>query len=249
MSRCARTCAAAIPATSGADPPFPATPPLAHPLQPWTDVPLHVLDFEGGPRTGVVEFGAVTLLGGRLVGLATAACAPRTDIPPEETRCHGLATADLRGRRPFEARWDDFQSLRASGLLAAHQASVEARLLAATWPHPAAVPAVSETAEARAEWGPWIDTLALARRRRPGLGDYSLEHLVARLGLEAGLAETAVRLCPEGRRRYHAAGFDALAAALVLLALAGPAEPLGRLLADSAPAGSDAARGQGELPL
>ena len=210
---------------------------------------MHVLDFEGGPRTGVVEFGAVTLLGGRVVGLLTGRCAPRAEVPAEETRCHGLAAADLRGERPFESRWAEFQSLRSSGLLAAHQASVEARLLAATWPHPAAVPAVSETAEARAEWGPWVDTLALARLRRPGLGDYALESLVARLGLAARLEADAARLCPEGRRRYHAAGFDALAAALVLLALAPSGERLGRLLADSAPAGSDAALGQGELPL
>ncbi|MEY3837528.1 MAG: hypothetical protein RL304_510, partial [Verrucomicrobiota bacterium] len=24
---------------------------------PWHQVPIHVVDFEGGPRTGVVEFG------------------------------------------------------------------------------------------------------------------------------------------------------------------------------------------------
>jgi len=223
---------------------------LANPRHPWTEVPVHVLDFEGGPRTGVVEFGAVTLLGGRIVSLLSGRCAPRAGIPAEETRCHGLAEADLRGERPFESRWADFQSLRASGLLAAHQASVEARLLAATWPHPAAVPAVSETAEARAEWGPWIDTLALARLRRPGLGDYSLEALVGRLGLSSRLAAEAGRLCPPGRRRYHAAGYDALAAALVLLALAPTdADRLGQLLADSAAAGTDASLGQGELPI
>lgn len=210
---------------------------------------MHVLDFEGGPRTGVVEFGAVTLLGGRVAGFLTGRCAPRADVPAEETRCHGLAAADLRGERPFESRWPDFLSLRSAGLLAAHQASVEARLLAATWPHPSAVPAVAEVAEARAEWGPWVDTLALARLRRPGLGDYALQPLVDRLGLAARLEAEARSLCPEGRRRYHAAGFDALAAALVLLALAPPGERLGRLLADSAPAGSDVALGQGELPL
>jgi DNA polymerase-3 subunit epsilon len=212
-------------------------------------VPIHVLDFEGGPRTGVVEYGAVTLLGGRVVSLLTGRCAPRADIPAEETRCHGLAAGDLSGERLFESRWADFQTLRASGLLAAHQASVEARVLAATWPHPAAVPAVSETAEARAEWGPWVDTLALARRRRPGLADYGLEALIERLRLAPLLAAEAERLCPPDRRRYHAAGFDALAAALVLLALAPAEDRLGRLIADSAATGSDTALGQTELPL
>jgi DNA polymerase III epsilon subunit-like protein len=223
---------------------------LADPRQPWTEVPVHVLDFEGGPRTGVVEFGAVTLLGGRVVGLLTGRCAPRADIPAEETRCHGLAAADLTGERLFESRWSDFLALRASGVLAAHQASVEARLLAATWPHPSAVPAVSEIAAAQAEWGPWIDTLALARRRRPDIPDHGLEALIGSLGLQRSLDEQAALLCPPNRRRYHAAGFDALAAALILLTLeASSSAKLGLLLADSTSAAGAAGMGQGQLGL
>ena len=30
----------------------------------WSSVPIHVVDFEGSARTGVVEFGVATLLGG-----------------------------------------------------------------------------------------------------------------------------------------------------------------------------------------
>lgn len=211
---------------------------------------MHVLDFEGGPRTGVVEFGAVTLLGGDVVALSTGLCAPRAAVPPEDTRCHGLSGHDLRGGRPFESRWEEFLALRSGGVLAAHHASVEARLLAATWPHPAAVPAVSEQGGARAEWGPWVDTLALARRRRPDLREHGLERLVESLGLAARLTHEAARLCPAGRRRFHAAGYDALAAALVLLSLAGPASTsLATLLAESASAAEAERLGQGELPL
>lgn len=214
------------------------------PRRPWTETPVHVLDFEGSRRTGIVEWGAVTLLGGRILGLRTELCAPLAPVPEAETRCHGLAAADLGGRRPFASHREAFQSFRASGILASHHAGVEATLLADTWPHPAAVPAVAEVAVAQAAWGPWVDTLVLARRRHPRLPDHGLGALVAALGLEAVLAAEAGRLCPLARRRPHCAGYDALAAALLLLALAPPEHPLAALLAapgDGAP--------QGELAL
>ncbi len=217
------------------------------PRRPWADIPLHVVDFEGSRRTGVVEYGVATLLGGRVVGLRTAACAPLAPVPGAETRCHGLADADLAGRRPFSAEWDLFNELRGSGLLASHQASVEAGLLAATWPHPAAVPAVSETGVAEASWGPWVDSLALARARLPGLPDHALGSVIRALGLGPELDALAAELCPEGRRRPHCAGFDALAAALVVRRLAPPAARLAELLALGSPRGAEGA--QGELPL
>lgn len=217
------------------------------PRRPWAEVPLHVVDFEGSRRTGVVEFGVATLLGGRVVGLRTGLCAPLVPVPGAETRCHGLADADLAGRRPFSAEWPLFNELRGSGLLASHQASVEAALLAATWPHPAAVPAVSETDVAEAQWGPWVDSLALARLRLPSLPDHALASVVAALGLADELAALAEALCPPGRRRAHCAGFDALAAALVVRRLAPPAARLAELLALGSPRGT--ADAQGELPL
>ena len=214
------------------------------PRRPWAEMPVHVLDFEGSRRTGVVEWGAVTLLGGRVVGLRTELCAPLAPVPEAETRCHGLAAADLGGRRPFAAHREAFQAFRASGVLASHHAGVEATLLADAWPHPAAVPAVAEVAAAGAEWGPWVDTLLLARRLRPGLADHSLGALVAALGLESSLAAEAERLCPPARRRPHCAGHDALAAALLLLSLAPARLPLAALLAT--PGGGAP---QGELAL
>lgn len=217
------------------------------PRRPWADIPLHVVDFEGSRRTGVVEYGVATLLGGRVVGLRTALCAPLAPVPGVDTRCHGLADADLAGRRPFSAEWPLFNELRGSGLLASHQSSVEAALLAATWPHPAAVPAVSETDLAEVRWGPWVDSLALARARLPALPDHALGSVVAALGLGAELDALAAQLCPEGRRRAHCAGFDALAAALLVLRLAPPGGALADLLALGSPRGAEGA--QGELPL
>lgn len=59
-------------------------------------------------------------------------------------------------------------------------------------------------------WGPWVDTLPLARRFVPGLGDYGLESVVGALGL-AGQVEG---LCPG--RVAHDAYYDAVACAVVL---------------------------------
>lgn len=214
---------------------------------------MHVLDFEGGARTGVVEFGAATLLGGEIVSVQTGLCAPLGPIPAIDTQCHGLTGRDLAGCRTFDAQWERFVSLRASGVLAAHNSPVEARLLAATWPHPSAVPSVSEDAVASAEWGPWIDTLRLARQWAPSLGDFRLAELVRSLRLGERLDALAAKHCPSDRRRFHCAGYDALAAALVLRHLGGlegrRVLPLGRLLADSLGGAEAGDFHQGELGL
>lgn len=212
---------------------------------------MHVLDFEGGPRTGVVEFGVATLLGGEIISVQTGLCAPLASIPPLDTQCHGLSDCDLTGLRTFDAHWEYFVSLRASGVLAAHNSPVEARLLAVTWPHPSAVPSVGEDGIAQAEWGPWVDTLRLARAWAPSLGDFRLAELIRTLRLAERLDALAVRHCPAGRRRFHCAGYDALAAALLLRHLGGlegrSALPLGRLLADSLGGAAAADFHQGEL--
>ena len=60
------------------------------------------------------------------------------------------------------------------------------------------------------EFGPWIDTLKLARRVRPDLAGHALADVCRALGLAARLRE----LCPG--RDWHDALFDAFASALVL---------------------------------
>ena len=69
------------------------------------------------------------------------------------------------------------------------------------------------------EWGPWIDTGRLYPQLVPGTGEAQLERLVVAAGLQERLAAAAAEHCPAGRRRYHAAPYDALAGALLLLAL------------------------------
>ncbi len=219
----------------------------------WSSVPIHVIDFEGSARTGVVEFGVATLLGGEVVSASTCLHASRVPVPAIDTQCHGLWARDLKGLPPFESAWDQWVSLRRTGLLAAHNATVESGLLRGTWPRPSVVPSFVGEEASVAEWGPWIDTCRLARAWAPTLGDYRLSSLVAVLRLAPRLDTLAAEHCPPNRRRYHCALYDALAAALVLRALCGQegrsVAPLSQLVRDSvsAPAADDLM--QGELGL
>ena len=223
------------------------------PQVPWSALPLHVVDFEGSSRTGVVESGVATLLGGEVVSASTALHAPRAAVPAIDTQCHGLAGKDLKGLAPFEAEWERWVSLRRTGLLAAHNATVEAGLLRGAWPRPPTVPSFVGEEGAVAEWGPWVDTCRLARAWAPSLGDFRLASLVSVLRLEDRLESLAAAHCPPSRRRYHCALYDALAAALVLRALCGldgrSAASLSQLVRESmtAPAADDLM--QGELGL
>ena len=219
----------------------------------WTEVPIHVIDFEGSPRTGVVEFGVATLLGGEVISASTRLHSPRAPVPAIDTQCHGLTQKDLKGLPPFESEWDYFVSLRRSGLLAAHHATVEAGLLRGTWPRPAAVSSFVGAPASLAEWGPWIDSCRLARAWAPTLGDFRLGSLISALRLGSRLESLAGQHCPAGRRKYHCALYDALAAALVLKALGGmegrSTAALAQWVCDSlsAPAADDLM--QGELGL
>ena len=149
----------------------------------------------------MVAFGGATFLGRELAPPATSLHASRVPVPTIDTQCHGLGAKELKGRPPFESEWDRWVSLRRTGLLAAHNASVESGLLRGTWSRPSVVPGfVGENAEV-AEWGPWIDTCRLARAWAPSLGDFRLGALVSALRLGPRLDELAADHCPAGRRR------------------------------------------------
>jgi DNA polymerase-3 subunit epsilon len=189
----------------------------------WTEQQVFFIDFEGSLASGILEYGVVTAVGGRIVGTATRLCRATGRVRPEDAAVHGLREDDLAAHAPFAGDWEYFAALRGRGPLAAHYAGVENALLKSVWPYPRMSPDFARPGEQAAEWGPWIDTARLFAQVFPGLPSGKLENLIAGCGLQTRLDALAAAHCPESRRRYHAALYDALAGALLLARLA--AEP------------------------
>jgi DNA polymerase III epsilon subunit-like protein len=189
-------------------------------------VKLHLIDFEGSARSGVVEFGVVSLAGGaggtwEIEALATEVCRPE-EVPSEaEVAIHQLREGDWEGKGSFREYYQQFLAWRQSGYFGAHHAAVENAFLTRVWPFTEPVPDPGEEDRFCHTWGPWADTLVLTRRAWPQLAEYGLSRVVAALGLEGELEREAGKWIPVARRRYHCAPYDALASALIVIALSG----------------------------
>lgn len=185
----------------------------------WADVPIHFIDFEGNAASGILEFGAVTLQGGEITSTATRLCRATGRVSADDTAVHGLAAEGLKKEPYFASEWERFAGMRESGPLAAHFAPVENSLLRKVWPYVRQVPDFARPGRGSTEWGPWIDTGQLYPQAFPQYGSYRLGDLIQRNGLQIELDCLARVFCPVERRRYHAALYDALAGALLLLHL------------------------------
>ncbi|MFZ5494234.1 MAG: 3'-5' exonuclease [Verrucomicrobiota bacterium] len=185
----------------------------------WADTPIHFIDFEGSAASGILEFGVVTLAGGAIAAAHTRLCRATGRVAAADTKVHGLTADGLASQDYFASEWERFAGLRASGPLAAHFAPAENSLLRKVWPYPREAPDFARPGRTSTEWGPWIDTGRLYPQFFPQTGSFRLEDLVARHGLQPELETAARRHCPPARRRYHAALYDALAGALLLLHL------------------------------
>ncbi len=108
---------------------------------------------------------------------------------------HGITTEDLKGAPVFSSLWPEVKSRLGGRIVVAHGAGTEKRYLRAFPMH---------------GFGPWLDTLVLARRFWPGVRDYSLETLIQAGGLSAELEQA----CPG--RRFHDALFDCYASLILL---------------------------------
>jgi DNA polymerase III epsilon subunit-like protein len=189
----------------------------------WTEQPIHFIDFEGSLTSGILEYGVVTVVGGRIVASQTRLCRATGRVRPEDAAVHGLREDDLAAYAPFANDWEVFATLRGRGPLAAHYAGVENSLLKSAWPYPRMSPDFARPGEQVAEWGPWIDTARLIAQVFPRLPSGKLENLITDCGLQIELDALAAAHCLPERRRYHAALYDALAGACLLVRLA--AEP------------------------
>jgi DNA polymerase III epsilon subunit-like protein len=183
---------------------------------PWTDQTVYFIDFEGGVASGVLEYGVVTICGGRVTETLTRLCAPIGRVRPEDTEIHGLEGDELARFEPFSSDWGLFADLREKGPLAAHYAGAENSLLKATWPYPRNSPDFARPGSRVIDWGPWIDSARIYSQLYPSLESGRLEAVVAACGLQGELDDLAAAHCPAGRRKYHAALYDAIAGALLL---------------------------------
>ena len=122
---------------------------------------------------------------------------PRREVTWAAQRVHGISSAQLLDAPELAALWPEFRARLGGRVVVAHSAGTEKRFLRAFPMH---------------GFGPWIDTLTLARRVWPGMADYSLTALAAALGFQ----EELDALCPG--LAFHDALYDAVASLLVLRA-------------------------------
>ena len=111
-------------------------------------------------------------------------------------KIHGIGPADLAGAPALVTLWPEMKRRLSGAVVVAHGKGTEKRFLRAFPGH---------------GFGPWIDTLLLARAAWPDLADHSLGALCECHGLTP-----AIRAIVPGRS-WHDALFDATAS-LVLLA-------------------------------
>jgi len=183
----------------------------------WDGLPIHVIDFEGGPRCGIVEFGVVTLVGAKIVAAETALCRPKAAISRKEQATHGIGNDLVASEALFAQHWDLFAGLRQCGPFAAHFASAENAMLKSVFPFSRQAENWARPGSLGTDWGPWIDTGYLYRNYGDNGSSLKLEDLILHWSLQQELDELALRYCPEGRRHYHSALYDALGSALLLL--------------------------------
>jgi len=148
------------------------------------DVPIQIGIAGFGPDSSAIDDQLVSYLA--------------TDRPVKwsASKVHGIRSADLDGAPTLLELWPEVNLRLRGNAVVAHGAGTERRFLAAFPGH---------------RFGPWVDTLQVARRVMPDAGSYALGDLCRALSLE----EKVRKNVPDSD--WHDALFDA-AASLFLLA-------------------------------
>lgn len=179
------------------------------------NLPIYAIDFEGSLQTGILEYGIVGLTPQEGIFFTeTKLCKNRTAIPANETSCHGLRAENLKPYEDFSQYLDTFIHLRKKALFCAHNATFENRLLSDYCP---IVPgAYTIPSVPKQQWAPWLDTWFLYRKYIKTQA-CTVEQLIHFCNLSELLSQLGRKFCPEGRKNFHCALFDALACALLFL--------------------------------
>jgi len=135
--------------------------------------------YEDGGVNEPWQLGAASVRDGRIV----------------ETREWFFGTAQTPDFEPMMAQWDSWQPFLSGRRLVAHNAATERTILTRTAP--------------LTKWGPWVDTMRLAKARYPRLPSYALGDLCEMFGLVPRMPG----------RTWHDGLFDAVACANLAIML------------------------------
>lgn len=171
---------------------------------PLAQLPIAAIDFESagaapGETDQPVQVGIVrvnSLFGEEEIFTSYIAC----DRPVRwsAAKVHGITTAMLQDAPHFTELWCDLRRLLSGCVVLGHNPSTEQRFLGAFPGH---------------GFGPWLDTLALARKALPTLQDHSLGTVCDALGITPEVST----LVPG--KTWHDALYDAAGSLALLRAL------------------------------
>jgi DNA polymerase-3 subunit epsilon len=167
---------------------------------PVRDAAWAALDFESagaapGRSDEPVQVGMAVWRGGELTDFFRSYVHSPARVTRAARAVHGIGDDDLRDAPPMASLWPEFKARLGGAVVVAHGAGTEKRFLRAFPLH---------------GFGPWLDTLALARAALPDLSGHSLGEVASALGLESDIRA----LCRE--LDWHDALFDAVACLAIL---------------------------------
>ena len=167
-----------------------------------SETPFAALDFESaGAQRGStdvpVQIGVASLdrLDAPGIGTFTSYLASDQPIVWSAQKVHGIRNADLEGAPTLLELWPQLNDLLQGRWIIAHGAATEKRFLRAFPFH---------------GFGPWVDTLKLARALWPTLPSHALGDLILALGLEEEMRAAQANF------RWHDALSDAIASVVLL---------------------------------
>ncbi len=133
--------------------------------------------------------------------LFTSYIACKRPVRWSAAKVHGITTAMLQDAPDFTSLWPQIRELLRGAVVLGHNPATEKRFLRAFPGH---------------GFGPWVDTLALARQAAPDLPEHSLSCVCEALGITDSIAALVNNAA---HNRWHDALFDAAGSLLLFRAL------------------------------